>query len=141
MSAKRPFYILVSVIAPLLASSCSKYYGCDEELDCKPDRPEKGTVHLKASPAEQGTDTLWLEVREGVWNDGDLVHSAPLLQKRAYLELTCQKRYTAELSYPAQGDSLQVYDSGRLDFEDMKNCDKVCYRLDTLELDLRRADR
>lgn len=132
------------IIAPALIiavlTSCSKYYGCDEGMDCLQQRPEKGWVEISMSPSDEG-DSLGLKVREGVWKDGRTVHSAEADGDAQILELPVQKRYTAELTYASGKDTLLAYDSGRLDFEEEKNCDEVCYKSDTLSLKLRRADR
>jgi hypothetical protein len=131
---------LILSISFMVLSSCAKYYGCDQDMDCLQERPEKGWVEISLSPSDEG-DSLGLKVREGGWKSGRTVHSGEVDGNTPILELPVQKRYTAELIYASEGDTLLAYDSGRLDLQEKKNCDEVCYRIDTLQLELRRADR
>lgn len=109
-------------------------------MDCLQERPEKGWVEISLSPSND-RDSLGLKVKEGVWQGGRTVHSGEVDGNSPVLELPFQKRYTAKLTYASEGDTLLAYDSGRLDLQEEKNCDEVCYRVDTLSLELRRADR
>ncbi len=131
--------ISTAILLAFLASACSKYYGCDEELDCKSQKPSRGTLQIRITPPSP-SDTVWIEVRKGTWSEGRVVHSGPLTEKRAEFRFSLQERYTAEALYSGQGDSLRAYDSGRLDLEDTKNCGDLCYKVDGLELDLRKGD-
>ncbi len=124
----------------LLGPACSKYYGCDEELDCREDEPSEGMLILKLSSPKEG-DSVQVEVRQGNWKKGKVIHNQAHTRERIAISSPLQHRYTAEATYAAKQDSLRAYNSGRLDLDDFKNCGEVCYKADTLILELERADR
>ena len=137
---KRLTLIPSLILLALWTGACSKYYGCDEELDCLPNEPSRGELSVRITrPAS--ADTVMIEIRQGTWKSGRIVHSGPMTEELARFRFPLQHRYTAEAAYADRGDSLRAYDSGRLDLQDRKNCGEVCYRVKELELDLRRADR
>ncbi|MFB6257423.1 MAG: hypothetical protein ABEH38_01920 [Flavobacteriales bacterium] len=129
-------FLLLSVI---LGTSCSKYYGCDPELDCQEQEPKEGKVRIRITAPARG-DTVRVEIRRGSWSDGKVIHNGPAFQKELLFHLPVRHRYTVEAHYSNGKSSLRAYDSGRLDVKDLRNCDEVCFQVEPLALDLQRGD-
>ncbi len=112
---------------------------CDENERCQTVEPSEGTVRVMITPPAEG-DTVGVSVLEGHVEEGREVAFLNMTTAQAALSLPVEKKYSATAAYTEGKDTLVALDGGRLVLEDYLNCDEVCYSLEDLELDLRRAD-